>query len=827
MTAKRLTALLTGLVMAVPTAAFSQNVGVVGAVNPTSEGTPPGAAARSLQLGQQIIFREKISTTAQGSVQLAFLDKSTLTVGANSNVVIDEYVFDPATSTGKMTVSVAKGVMRFVGGHISHGGNAQIRTPTATIGLRGAAGSVSVDANGVTTYNHHFGRANVQTGGGTQLVARPGFSVTMSPGNAPPSAPFRTPQGATDQITVATLSKPKQNGGAPRLPSDTQAQSRLGRTQTGVDPRQTAPVQPSTAHSEAFGAVELASLANGNQTVRQLQNATAIEAARRRSGQPIQAAQAGIPAVDPNAARIAAPRSLTLMTPSATGALPYLSAVFVGPNAGSTVFTPVLAYRAAGSAADSERSTFTQVSLAINGQGRNQTSQMIVAAGTLFQRSTGGAFEYSGGFSGSTRNAAAENTGHTRGASTSVPGGVTVDQDQLPTAITFDQNRIDRSTGQRFASTATVSGAVAPAGVQYAYTATATQAPSATTLGGSRPAATLSGFAAGIIQYSRLADDTGTGAVTAQTYNPISSSGSSSDVLITLDPSTSRASANIRVVQTGPLTSLREANYQFGGTDGAARARSAYIDINTFALRGRVSGIDPATEATSTTSTYTATYGSGTYGGTTATGSAGGDLSLLTWDTIAQQDPTAGARFFPGTNLCACEYTKWGFWSANLARYTGVGNQVDQERGNLLLWVAGQVVNPANIPTSGTATYNGHAIANISESVGTRYQYVAGGNFSNTVNFGTRTSNMTISNLDGLTYTGAGTINPATGTFQGTISSGAAGPYGTVSGPAVGAFYGTGVGVPQEVAGQFNALSSVTNGGGNVYSASGIFLGKR
>lgn len=791
--------------------ASAQEVGVIGAVNPTSQSTAPGRTIRSVELGQQVIFREKISTTSAGSVQLAFIDKSTLTIGANSNVVIDEYVFNPATDTGKMTVSVGKGVMRFVGGQLSHSGNAQIRTPTATIGLRGAAGSVTVGPNGATTYNHHFGRATVRTDAGTQIVSRPGFSVTVASTDTPPSSPSRTPQSNIDQVTVATLSKPAEAGGSTTRPSDTQAQSRLGTTQIGVDPRRTAPVQSSTAGSPTSTASEVNTLARGNETLLTVQNAT------------------NIGAVAPIAARVAAPRAFTLMTPSSTGALPYLSATFVGPHNGSTVFTPILAYRAGGSGTNNDRSSAMQVSLAINGQGRNQTAQMVVATGTLNQRQAGGEFVFSGGFFGSTRNGATQNTGHTRGAMTSVPGGVTLDQDQLPTSVQFDQNQINRSTGERYASSARVSGSIVPTGVEYTYNTTATRGDTPAGLGENRPATTLSGFAGGILQYSRWADDSENAALVSRGYAPIrTATNGPSDVLITLDPTTSKASANIRIVQTGSFTNLRSATYEFGGTESSSRARSAYIDINNFALRGRVSEVDPAQDTTRSTSTYTTTTGSGTYGGSTATGSTGTDLALLTWNSIAQQDPTAAGRFFPGTNLCACEYTQWGFWSANMNRYTGVGTQIEGERGNLLLWVAGQLASPSSIPSAGSATYNGHAVANIYDNVtGTRYQYIAAGNFSNTVNFGTRTSNLSISNLDGLTYLGATTINPTNGTFQGTISSGPAGAYGTVSGPLVGAFYGSGTTVPQEVAGQFNALSSVTNASGNVYFAGGIFLGKR
>ena len=101
-------------------AADAQNSGRVGAVNLDATGTPPGAGTRTLTIGTNIIYKERVQTSAQGSTQIMFPDTSTLNVGRNSNIVIDEYVYDPAAGTGKMVATVSKGVMRFVGGQISH-----------------------------------------------------------------------------------------------------------------------------------------------------------------------------------------------------------------------------------------------------------------------------------------------------------------------------------------------------------------------------------------------------------------------------------------------------------------------------------------------------------------------------------------------------------------------------------------------------------------------------------------------------------------------------------------------------------------------------------
>src|SRR5829696_5942107 len=89
-----------------------------GGVNPATAGTPPGRPTRVIELGARVIHKERIQTTTGGSVQLIFLDKTTLNVGPNSDLVIDEFIYDPSRGAGQMAVSMTKGVLRFVGGNI-------------------------------------------------------------------------------------------------------------------------------------------------------------------------------------------------------------------------------------------------------------------------------------------------------------------------------------------------------------------------------------------------------------------------------------------------------------------------------------------------------------------------------------------------------------------------------------------------------------------------------------------------------------------------------------------------------------------------------------
>jgi hypothetical protein len=139
-----------------PTSA--QQVGTATAVNPMTESTPPGATTVNLTVGANIVHKERIHTTPTGSVQLLFVDKSTLSIAPNTNLLIDEYVYDPKSNSGHMLTNLTEGALRFVGGALSHQGDASITTQDAAIGIRGATLTVEHNGNGTKVINH-FGIA--------------------------------------------------------------------------------------------------------------------------------------------------------------------------------------------------------------------------------------------------------------------------------------------------------------------------------------------------------------------------------------------------------------------------------------------------------------------------------------------------------------------------------------------------------------------------------------------------------------------------------------------------------------------------------------------
>src|ERR1700722_15367857 len=213
-------------VLALSAAARADTVGTA------TSGTAPGASTRVIEIGAQVVENEKIQTTASGSVQVLFIDKTTLNVGPNSTLVIDRFVYNPATTKGELALSLGKGVMRVVGGVATHSEGAAIRTPVAAIGLRGGIAIISHSSAKGTQAILGFGRMTVTSVCATTNctptttdVSRPGFVVKVAGLNLQPSSPGRASSQELAQANGQLTSKGSQTGGASQQPTDDQAKS--------------------------------------------------------------------------------------------------------------------------------------------------------------------------------------------------------------------------------------------------------------------------------------------------------------------------------------------------------------------------------------------------------------------------------------------------------------------------------------------------------------------------------------------------------------------------------------------------------------------------
>jgi FecR protein len=177
-----------------------------------SESTPPGGATDKLAVGARVMHKERIHTSSSGSAQLLFLDKSTLSIAPNTNLVIDEFVDDPAANRGHMLTRLTQGTLQYIGGQLSHQGAVTINTPAVAVGIRGGTVTITHGGNG-TQITNQYGTMTLTNGGGTTVVTQPGYTVMVANWKSLPGQPMRVTAAEVDRNIKKLSSKFGQNGG--------------------------------------------------------------------------------------------------------------------------------------------------------------------------------------------------------------------------------------------------------------------------------------------------------------------------------------------------------------------------------------------------------------------------------------------------------------------------------------------------------------------------------------------------------------------------------------------------------------------------------------
>ncbi|HEV3491815.1 MAG TPA: FecR domain-containing protein [Reyranella sp.] len=185
------------------TAHAQGRIGVTQSIQNDPMGKPPGGVDRVLRVGTDVQANEIISTTANDRAHLVFLDGTTLTIGPDSQMTIDKFVYDPTTQKGELAVNATKGVFRLIGGRISKTSTIAVTTPAATMGIRGGIAVFGVQASATTSILVFGNSLTVTAGGVTQTITVPGLSVTTPTGGTP-GAPTIAVQGSL-AAALATL----------------------------------------------------------------------------------------------------------------------------------------------------------------------------------------------------------------------------------------------------------------------------------------------------------------------------------------------------------------------------------------------------------------------------------------------------------------------------------------------------------------------------------------------------------------------------------------------------------------------------------------------
>jgi FecR protein len=104
---------------------------------------------RELTKGDDVHQQELIEVASDGRSEFILRDKTKLALGPGSRLLLDQFVYNPDISGGAIVLDLARGAFRFITG-IAAKPAYVIRTPTASITVRGTIFDVYVQASGMT-----------------------------------------------------------------------------------------------------------------------------------------------------------------------------------------------------------------------------------------------------------------------------------------------------------------------------------------------------------------------------------------------------------------------------------------------------------------------------------------------------------------------------------------------------------------------------------------------------------------------------------------------------------------------------------------------------
>lgn len=131
-----------------------QQVGEVVAIRGTVTAVS-GSDVHELSIGSPIYADDVITTESASNVEIRFADDTVLSQGPDSEMSVDEYVFDAGDpDASEMFFQMAKGTFRMVTGKIAEGNPeaVAVESPLAVIGIRGTTTVHRIFADG--TENH-------------------------------------------------------------------------------------------------------------------------------------------------------------------------------------------------------------------------------------------------------------------------------------------------------------------------------------------------------------------------------------------------------------------------------------------------------------------------------------------------------------------------------------------------------------------------------------------------------------------------------------------------------------------------------------------------
>ena len=174
--------------------------------------TRSGALRTSIGAGDDITFGSRLLTGERTRAEVELVDGSRLFLGDHSEIVVDEFVYDPGRKS-RGTLTLLKGAIRMVSGRINKvsDGSLALNTPVATIGIRGTDFWGLQEPNKLTLALIDNGELHVMTEQGEVVLSEPLTAVVIERGKAPSQVIRLTPaqfQAAAQTVSWRGLEAP-------------------------------------------------------------------------------------------------------------------------------------------------------------------------------------------------------------------------------------------------------------------------------------------------------------------------------------------------------------------------------------------------------------------------------------------------------------------------------------------------------------------------------------------------------------------------------------------------------------------------------------------
>ena len=210
----------------------AEQIGIIGFVI----GDVFNQKGEKLNVGDSIFFGDTINASEGAKSQLMFIDQTVMTIGSKTELTIDEFIFDPNESTGKLLTTIKSGSVKILTGKISeiNPENLEVKTPAGTIGTRGTEFKASVDPETTQSkillvgpgpnnqLNLRAGAVDVSNEFGTVTLDQPYLFTELTQNRAPTEAVI---------IPQAELQKFQELEVEPQAPGSTEVIDEEGETQ--------------------------------------------------------------------------------------------------------------------------------------------------------------------------------------------------------------------------------------------------------------------------------------------------------------------------------------------------------------------------------------------------------------------------------------------------------------------------------------------------------------------------------------------------------------------------------------------------------------------